>query len=143
MFKKVLFIFLLWGMFPFWGLAQEEETQSVFIPVYRNFDFAQSAIVDEDNGDITILYDGIETTTLKTEIASLKKGFIEDIKVLPEEAEIEWRHFVDYEIGMIYAVKRSDGKYALFELIEVNVSDEEVLGVEIDYKYQPDGGREF
>lgn len=141
--RLFLFIFFLCGMFPFLGFAREEAIQSIFIPVFQNFDFQNGQIVDRDKGDITILHDGIETTNLKVDIAALKKGFIEDFGSLPPDAEVKWGHFADYEIGMIYAVQCEDGGYALFELIEVSVSGDDVLGIEIDYKYQPDGSGKF
>ena len=116
---------------------------SIFIPVWQGFDFAQAKIIDREDGDIVILPYGIETTSLKVEIAALEKGFIEDVKKLPEEELIEWTNFEEYIIDMVYAVRTSDEKYALVELIDVKVSDDEILGIEIEYKYQPNGSRSF
>ena len=120
-----------------------QEIKSIFIPIWQGFDFEQAAIVDSDEGDIVISPYGIETVSLETEIAALEKGFIEDVKSLPEEEVINWTHFEDYAIDMLYAVRTSTQHYVLLELIDVKVSDEEIIGVTIDYKYQPNGSRSF
>jgi len=44
---------------------------------------------------------------------------------------------------MLYAVRTSNKEYVLFELIDVKVSDDEIIGIEIEYKYQPNGSRSF
>lgn len=124
--------------------AQEApDISSIFIPVRQGFDFAQAKIVDSEEGDIVVSPYGIETVSLKVEIAALEKGFIEEVKKLPEEEVIEWTNFEEYSIDMVYAVKTSDEKYALVELIDVKTSDGEILGIEIEYKYQPNGSRSF
>ena len=61
----------------------------------------------------------------------------------PGYNEADWTNFADYQIGMIYAVKCRGGKYAIFELVDVKVSEDQIIGIAIEYKYQPDGSRIF
>lgn len=118
--------------------------RTIFIPIYQNFSFARGEIViDRKMADIVVLPYGIEAAQPKGEIAPLKKGFLADMVSLPQEAHIEWSSFADYNVGMIYSVKCINNKYGIFELINVKVSDDEIIGIEIEYKYQPDGSREF
>ena len=140
LFLRIIVLLVL--IFP--AFARENVScNSIFIPVWQAFDFAKAKIVDREEGDIVILPDGIETNYLHVEIAALEKGFLEDIKSLPEEEGINWANFEEYSIDMIYAVRTGDRKYGLFELVDVKVSDDEVLGVEIEYKFQPNGSRLF
>jgi len=45
--------------------------------------------------------------------------------------------------GMVYAIKCVGERFAIAELINVSIENDEVLGIEIDYKYQPNGSRSF
>ncbi|MCK4810383.1 MAG: hypothetical protein KAS99_05570 [Candidatus Omnitrophica bacterium] len=140
LFLKIIILLAL--IFP--AFAQgSSSVNSIFIPTWQGFDFAKAKIVDREEGDIVILPGGIETSSLQVEIAALEKGFIEDIKNLPEEEVINWTNFEEYVIDMLYAVRTGNKKYALFELIDVKVSDDEIIGIEIEYKYQPNGSKEF
>ena len=118
-------------------------SHSIFIPVLQDLDFEKEKIVDINEGDITVVAYGIDASSPQVEIAQLEEGFIEDLTSLPRDEVIEWTNFADYKIGMIYAVKRANQTYALFELIDIKVSGYQVLGIEIDYKYQPDGSKNF
>ena len=106
---------------------------SVFIPVNQGFDFVKGKIVDQDEGQINILPYGIETNFHEFEIAFLRKGFIEDIKSISPE-ELVWSDFEEYAVDMIYIVRSQDENYAVFELINVKISDEQVIGIEIKYE---------
>ncbi len=128
-------IILLSLTFP--AFAQENTSlNSIFIPTWQGFDFAKEKIVDGEEGDIVILPEGIETSSLQVEIAALEKGFIED-------EVINWTNFEEYVIDMLYAVRTGNKKYALFELIDIKVSDDKIIGVEIEYKYQANSSRGF
>ena len=116
---------------------------TIFIPVGESFDFKKGKIVDLDEGDINILHYGIEAAQSKIEIAQLKKGFIEDTEKLSSDENIEWSNFADYIVDMLYAVRCANNKFALFELVNIDVYNNEVTGMEIVYKYQPDGSRSF
>lgn len=126
-------------------LPAEEKftTQYIFIRALESFDFERGMIVDINKGDINILPDGIEIANPRVYIAVLYKHFVEDVKSFPEEEATDWTNFVDYETGMVYAVRCANGKYAVFELLDVKVSSERVIGIAIEYKYQPDGSRTF
>lgn len=125
------------------GIAAEIEAQTIFIPVYQHFNFEQGRIIDSDFGDITALDEGIETTLPKEDIAALHKGFLEDVKALPPDEEIRWLDYAPYSLDMLYVVRDTDNKYSVFELVDVKMSQGYVLGIEIKYKYQPDGSRNF
>ena len=125
-----MFLLCLWT-----AVTADEPPQmaSVFIPVYQGFDFRKGKIVDLDEGEINVLPYGIETNFHAAEIASVRKGFIEEIKSLSPEDYI-WSDFEEYVVDMIYAVRSQDENDALFELVDVKTSDEQVIGIEIKYE---------
>ena len=112
---------------------ESSETTSIFIPVYQGFDFVKGTIVDQDEGQINVLPYGIETNFGGVEITSLRKGFIEEIKLISLE-ELVWSDFEEYAVDMIYVVRSLDENYTLIELIDVKISDEQVIGIEIKYE---------
>ena len=134
----ILLVFVLLSGFSSSATAKKSiGILNIFIPANQGFDFSERKIVDSNKGDIVPLSYGIETVDSYMQIAQIDKGFLEDFNGLPEEELIRWSNFAEYSVGMIYAVKCANGKYALFELIHVTESgDGEVLGMEIDYKYQ-------
>ena len=130
-----LFLIIVFSLCSMTPVAADEspQTTSAFIPVYQGFDFVKGKIVDQDEGQINVLPHGIETNFHEVEIAFLRKGFIEDINSISPE-ELLWSDFEEYVVDMIYIVRSQDEHYTLFELIDVKISDEQVLGIEIKYE---------
>lgn len=120
-----------------------EASDIIFIREGQSFNLKNGTVVELGKGDINVMTYGIDAVRPKAEIAALHKGFIEDVKSLPEEEATDWGMFVDYETGMVYAVKCTDGNYGLFELVDVKVSVDRVIGIEVKYEYQPDGSTNF